>query len=154
MLGRPSFYDSGGPPRELPRTCGALAILLLAVATGCGESPEPPEPEPAPVVIDDPFLAPLPDLRTAALAHASEAVEHAGQARGVRAALRASELAGVLSLRDPSVAWLDRSRAWLRDASRDPDVEGACEAASRAIDLEARDAADPNAAYQLAFVTT
>ncbi|MFK7990323.1 MAG: N-acetylmuramoyl-L-alanine amidase [Sandaracinaceae bacterium] len=150
VSGRPSFYDSGGPAGE-PRMAVALLLVFLA---GCG-SPEPaPTPELAPVAIDDPFAAPLADLRAAALRHATRAAEQPGEASGVEAALRASELARVLSIRDADGAWLDRSRTWLREASRDPSIAGACEAASRGIDLEARDAADPTAAVLLAYVTS
>jgi N-acetylmuramoyl-L-alanine amidase len=155
-------------PRRLP-LFSVLAALGLGLGLACGK-PETPEVG-ASVAIEPTALPSLEDAEAFAMPlERLRAIEDAWTARagpspeGVRAARRAAALARIRALRasagagegtttGEAEAALDRARSLLREASLRRNVAGACEAALDLARLEARDAADPAAAYVLAYRT-
>lgn len=132
-----------------------LIAALVGLTVGCGTPEAPAAPEPAPdapappPTVERAWSTPLSELR--------DAVERLGAAETIEQpddAIRAADLARVLSVRDPDGGWTDRARGWLTAAAEDRDREGACGAALALARLEARDASNPRAAYLVAFRTS
>jgi len=133
-----------------------VTLLLAGGGVACGEESPAPPPAPAPPpepTLERAWALDLGALRDGTVALGESAMRAEGSPEGVARARRAAGLARVLSIRDPEGPWIERGRAWLVEASRRKTLPGACEAALELAALEARDAADPEAAYLVAYRT-
>ncbi len=95
----------------------------------------------------EPRRAPLPQLASCEEEEAAAARRLEGTADAVPHARRAAELALARALREDDPIHVRRAREHLTLAARRRGLDGACEAGLEIARLEARDAADPGAAY-------